>query len=151
MKTNGNIADIFNNKLKGDALGNALDFAAFVTSNDLATGEGQLTYDGQTVCYFHVDGEDEMPGPWTIWTEGDYSSAPEGFPISQQAKETAWANINICASCGGDCSPGKTKTVFGKEFDNVCGAIMVFTNPEKEIQAGLFKILEMRMHIIKNQ
>ncbi|MCL2527488.1 MAG: hypothetical protein FWE42_03635 [Defluviitaleaceae bacterium] len=151
-KTNGNmqITNIFNNELKGDALSNALNFAAFVTANGIATGEGQLTYDGQAVCYFHVDGKDEMPGPWTIWTEGDYASAPEGFPINQETKETAWANINICGSCGGSCSPGETKTVFGKEFDGVCGAIMAFTNPGKETQAGLFKILEMRMHVIRN-
>ena len=64
--------------------------------------------------------------------------------MDEPMKEIAWAHINICASCGGKCSPGKGKTVFGKEFDNVCNADMAFHVPSAETLECVKKLLEMR-------
>jgi len=110
----------------------ALDFAAFLQANDFVPfGEhGAVTYGDTVICYMHLDSSNEPPGPWTIWLEGDYSTVPENFDICDSIKETAWSNVNICASCGGGCSPGKRVNIFGRDFDNVCNAAMAFTSPD---------------------
>jgi hypothetical protein len=93
--------------------------------------------------YMHIDSGEEEPSPWTIWTEGNYSSEIEGVPIDEHTKEIAWEHVNICASCG-DCSPGQRKVIFGKEFDNVCNADMAFYRPDVEMLECIKKLLQMR-------
>jgi hypothetical protein len=141
----GNIKDV----LKGDALKNALDFAAFLRENGMVATQGEVSYKGQCVCYMHLDGAEQKPGPWTIWTNGDYSAACEDVPMDGRMKEIAWANMNFCASCGGGCSPGTTKTVFGKSFDNVCSSDMAFTNPDAEAVECVKRLLEMKKRDIE--
>jgi len=61
-----------------------------------------------------------------------------------QLKEIAWSHINFCGSCGGDCSPGKPKNVFGKEFNNVCNAVMAFYAPNAETLEYVKELLLIR-------
>ena len=104
----------------------------------VAAGEhGEVSLNGKTVCYLHIDGTENMPGPWTIWTEGDYSD----FPLDENMKEIAWANVSICGKCGGDCAPGSRKTILGKDFDNVCYAVMAFNNPDAKTLECVKKLL----------
>ena len=104
----------------------------------------EVRYNGKIVCYMHLDGSPDEPGPWTIWSDGDYSSEHKDFPIDEKIKEIAWANINKCRSCGGKCSPGKNKVIFGKGFDNVCSADMAFYKPNYETLRCVKKLLEIR-------
>ena len=136
------VADV----LKDDSQKNALDFAAFLKDNNMVAGgqHGGVSYKGNVVAYIHMDGKAEMPGPWTIWPNGDFSSEPEGFVFDGSMKEIAWANVNICSSCGSKCAPGSRKTLFGKEFDNVCGAVMAFNNPDANTLECVKKLLEMK-------
>ena len=59
-----------------------------------------------------------------------------------------------CGNCYGvDCSPGKTKMIFGKEFTNICNADKVnmtfmFTNPDDETLECVKKLILMRKNII---
>jgi len=133
--------------LEGKSQENALDFAAFLKSNNLATGEnhGTVTYEGNVIAYIHMDGKNEVPGPWTIWPSVT-GTIPEGFTLDERMKEIAWANINVCGKCGGECAPGSTKTVYGKEFDNICGAILQFTNPD----ADALKCVKTMLQLIKH-
>jgi hypothetical protein len=93
---------------------------------------------------------------WIVWTEGDYSSEHEVFPIDEHTKEIAWANVMKCGNCdGNDCSPGKTKMIFGKEFTNICNANKVnmtfrFANPHAETLECVKKLLERRRFTIDN-
>ena len=132
--------------LKGDTQKNALDFAAFLKANDMIPGgeHGQVTYKDKAVAYIHIDGEAEMPGPWTIWPEGDFSSVPAGFDFDESMIKIAWANVNVCGKCGGDCAPGSRKTIFGKDFDNICGAVLAFNNPDANTLVCVKKLLEMQ-------
>jgi len=141
------IEKTINDVLSGDVLKNALDFVEYLKANGMVAGgeHGAVNYQGKPVCYMHLDDTTERPGPWTIWTEGDYSSEHKDVPIDENMKKIAWANVNTCASCGCDCSPGKRKVIFGKEFDNVCGAVMAFYMPNAETLECVKKLLEMRI------
>jgi len=130
--------------LTGDTQKNALDLAAFLKANDMETGEnhGTIVYNGEVLAYMHMDGKPEMPGPWTIWPSVK-GIVPEGFIFDDDMKEIAWKNVNICGKCGGDCAPGSSKNIYGKDFDNVCGALLAFTNPTADELACVKSILEM--------
>jgi hypothetical protein len=39
-------------------------------------------------------------------------------------------------------------TIFGKDFENVCGAILAFTNPDFETLKCVKKLMEMRKHAL---
>jgi len=144
------IEDMMVDVLSGDALKNALDFAEYLTVNEMSINGAEISYKGNPVCYMHLDDGEEYPSPWTIWTEGDYSSERENVPMDKRMKEIAWANINTCGDCGGDCSPGKRKLIFGKEFDHVCNADMAFYIPDAETLECVKKLLEMRKHMISD-
>jgi len=133
--------------LKGDTQKDALNFVAFLKANNLSTGDnhGTIVFNGDVLAWMHMDGKPDLPGPWTIWPDL-IGTVPEGFIFEEAMKEVAWQNINICASCGGECAPGNKKSVFGKEFDNVCGAMLAFTDPDCESLECLKKLIEMRKY-----
>ena len=139
------LENMINAVLSGDLQKNALDFAQYLRDNEMTVAGAEISYNGKVVCYMHLDGNKDYPGPWTIWTEGDYSSEHKDIPMDERMKEIAWANVNTCGSCGGDCSPGKRKMIFGKEFDKVCNADMAFYKPDAETLECVKKLLKMRM------
>ena len=147
MSNNQKFEAKINDVLTGDTLKNALDFAAFLSANEMIVNGAEVSHDDMVVCYMHIDGKAELPGPWTIWTDGDYSSEPEDFTVDEHLKEIARANVNKCADCGAGCSPGKCKVIFGKEIDNVCGASMAFNNPDTATLECVKRLLEMRKHV----
>jgi len=130
--------------LSGDTQKNALDFAAFLKENDMATGENHSTilFRGDVLAYMYMDGKAEMPGPWTIWPSAS-GDVPDGFIFDEAMKQVAHAHVNICGDCGSGCAPGSRKSVYGKESDNVCGAVLAFTDPSEDALACVKKILEM--------
>ena len=138
--------------LNGDTLKTALDFAAFLRANDMIAGgeHGEISYKDKCLGYMYLDGIEQAPGPWTIWTQGDYSKEHEDVPMDERMKEIAWAHVNHCASCGGSCSPGTRKVIFGKEFENVCSADMAFHSPDTEAMECIMKLLETRKIILSN-
>ena len=137
--------------LTDDTLKSALDFMDYLKANDLVVNGIEINYNGKAVCYMHLDGNKDYPSPWTIWTEGDYSSEHEDIPMDELMKEIAWANINICGDCGAGCSPGKRKMIFGKAFDHMCSADMAFYMPDVKTLECVKKLLEMRKNnIIKD-
>jgi hypothetical protein len=126
------IEDTINKFLNSDTQKNALDFVAFLRANDMIVSGSEVSYKDKIVCYLYIDGINKAPGPWTIWTEGDYSAELENVTLDWYIKEIAWENVNICVNCGGECAPGTKKVIFGKEFDNVCHACMAFNDPNAE-------------------
>ena len=145
------IEDVIRDTLKGDLQKNAIDFNEYLKVNELTANGAEISYKGEVMCYMHLDSADDYPNPWIIWTEGDYSHETEDVFMDEQMKEIAWAHVNICKSCGADCSPGKRKMIFGKEFDNVCSADMAFYIPNAEELDCLKKLLDMRKNdILRN-
>ena len=144
------IEKIFTETLTGDVLKNALAFMEFLNANEIIQVEQhEMHYKGECVCYIDTRNKQHL---WIVWTAGDYSNECEGFPIDEQTKEIAWAHANKCGNCEGtDCSPGKTKVIFGKEFTNICNGAdvdMKFCNPDSEILEGLKKLVVLRKNII---
>jgi len=133
--------------LSGDTQKNALDFVAFLKANSMVVDENhsQVIYNGKTLAYVHMDGNAEMPGPWTIWPDGDFSIVPQGYDFDKSMKEIAWRHVNICGKCGQSCAPGSNKVLFRKEFEGICGSVMVFTDPGGDALICLQKLLLMKM------
>jgi len=139
------IEDVINDTLSGEGQKNALGFAAYLRTNERPLEESEnyweIKHKGDPLCFLWVDGSDKKPGPWTIWSSGEYAD----FPVDEHIKEIAWANVNPCGSCGGDCSSGKRKTIFGKEFDNLCNSAMAFTNPDAVALECAKKLVQVRL------
>lgn len=107
---------------------NALDFVSYLRANGITLGDSEnyweAMYEDKCVCYIWIDGTNEAPGPWTIWSDqesGGWSfwsdeEKHEYYPVDDNVKETVWANINKCANCGGDCSPGREKIFLEKNL-----------------------------------
>ena len=137
--------------LNGDTLINANDFAQFLDEEGLLAGgeHGSITYNEKIICYMHMDGNNELPGPWTVWSDGDYTEDTPSLTLNTEEKDIVWANINICGDCGAKCAPGKTKSIFGRSFDNVCSAPLQFCDPQGETLICLKKILKAKKKVFK--
>jgi hypothetical protein len=148
--SNKRIENVINDSLKGEARKNALDFIGFLRSNEIPIEESEnyweIKYKDDGLCFIWIDGSDNRPGPWTVWSHGEYDI----YLVDDNIKEIAWANVNPCGSCGGNCKPGRTKTIFGKKFDNICNSVMAFTNPEFMAIECAKKLVEIRMNESKN-
>ena len=144
------IEEIIKIALQGNTQKNALEFIKHLKENDMIAGgeHGLVTYKDQRLCYMHIDNSDDMPGPWTIWTEGSFADIDNSVPMSEQEKEIAWEHVNFCSSCGGNCSPGMRKVIFGKEFEKVCNADMAFYVPDAATLEIVKKLFLMRKNYI---
>jgi len=152
--SNKRIEDAFNDVLNGDVLKNALNFVDFLSANEIIqVGQHEMYYKDECVCYMDTRNESHS---WIVWTEGDYSNEHKGFPIDERTKKIAWANVMKCGNCDGvDCSPGKTKIILGKEFENICNAdnvkmAFMFINPDAETLECVKELVIMRKYVIDN-
>ena len=156
--------------LKGEEQKIALDYVSFMSANEMppewSNGVWICCYKNKPVCVMFINGDESIPGPWTIWHSGydpkyDPEEIPEGedgdkvglidLSVDERLKETAWTHINICGNCGCGRQPGRHTTVFGKEFDNVCTSTLAFTNPDAVTIEYVKQLAElMKLGILKN-
>jgi hypothetical protein len=155
------IENVINDVLKDDAKKLALEFVAYLQANEIPIDESEnywdIKYKDKSVCFIWIDGSNQKPGPWTIWSdqepgtwvtwvEGEKADSCKDFSVNEDIKTIAWENVNFCENCGGDCSPGKQKTILGKAFENVCSSAIAFTNPN----AGMVKCAKEMVRMRKN-
>jgi len=150
---NTKIEDKLNEVLSGETLQNALGFMDFLNKNEITqSGQYEMHYRSECVCYIDTRNEKHS---WIVWTAGNFSTEYKNFPLDNHTKEIAWAHANKCGNCEGtDCKPGKTKTIFGKEFTNICNGAEVdilFKNPDADELAGLMQLMEMRKFMIEKK
>jgi hypothetical protein len=136
------IENFIDEVLTGDEQKNALEFASYLRASEMVFERGKgywegklywvIKYKDESVCFILVGAEEKPgPGPWIIWSDNSGSNWFEDFPLDEHMKEIAWKNVDICGNCGGCGNPGGSrKTIFGKEFNNVCITPMRFTNPD---------------------
>jgi len=125
---------IINDVLTEDMRSNALEFAAFLRANEIVYVRPDTGYwadkiyficnhKDQSVCYISINEHED--NTWYVTGDDSGDTWYEDVILDERIKEIAWQNIDICKdynacrSCG---NPGKMsrKTIFGKEFDNVC-------------------------------
>jgi len=88
---------------------------------------------------------------WNLcfWQNKDDIYEPDGFSVGEDVKKFARTNVWKCIRCGGcDAVGGGRRTVFGKDFDNVCCNVFQFTNPDDEMVGHIKKLMELQKHII---
>ena len=128
-----------NSKLSGDIQKNALDFVAYMRAagmmND-STHSTAFTYNGRWVCILII-----YEGGWTIY-DNPLCGREDNFPVDEYLKEFAWEHVNICGKCGCPSKPGTRKTIFGKEFDNVCTSEVAFDNPDPETLKKVMRLID---------
>jgi len=124
-------------KLSGEMQKNALDFVAYMRAAGMTNHEtisSAFEYNGQWVCILIID-----DGGWTIY-DNPLTKHYDDFPMDEQLKAFAWAHVHICATGHCDSSPGIRKTIFGKDYENVCTSEVAFRNPDAET---LQKVMQM--------
>ena len=153
---------VIRDALTGDAQKNALELAAFLTANGVSCERQTIgywadkiyfvcNYNNQSVCYISINEHEN--NTWYVTGDDSGSSWYEDVPLEEPIRKIAWESIDICtdpSSCGACGSPGKMsrKTIFGKEFDNVCPVTIKFTNPDAAAVECMKKVFEARISYI---
>lgn len=79
---------------------------------------------------------------WIVYIYMEINSPQfNDFLEKENLKEIVWENVKRCQRCLTTCAPGSTKTIFGKEFQNVCVSNTWFKNPNTEALCCIKKIL----------
>ena len=135
--------------LKGEAQKNAADFIAYLQSNDVAFHESDNnfwhpTYKGKPLFTLNVEVNDNGDASFDALINALPSAwEDETFPIDERTKEIIWKNVRPCEITGcGDCSPGISKRIFGKEISNLCGCFLGIYNPDAETYNCLKKMFD---------
>ncbi|MCL2603771.1 MAG: hypothetical protein FWD90_04770 [Defluviitaleaceae bacterium] len=142
--------------LRGDYLKNALDFTAFLTGIGMTPDPIEevtirFNYGGELTCilvFFKVDND-----PNGLWVVCDCPiSEYAGFPLSEELMNFARANVKICDACGCDHKErGATKSIFGKEYENLCSSEIQFLNPDTHALEKIKTFMEFWKHIIDDK
>ena len=140
------LEDEIKRKLSGDMQKNALDLVSFLRSMGMtnhAEHTSAFEYNGEWVCILVIN-----DGGWMLF-DNPLTSKFDDFPVCERLKEFAWAHVNVCTSCGGSSGcgsqPGRTKIVFGKEFDNVCTSEVAFFDPGAGTLENVKQMIEIWM------
>lgn len=146
------IFDYITENLSGDMKQTALDFADYLQNNnvefikDNGYWKDKIYYlckfKGEYVCFIAIKDPDEPENDWTIWSEN--SSAYEDAIADTHVKDVAWKYVDHCGNCG-SCGGGKTKNIFGKAFDDVCGCTFRVDNATQSDFTFLKKMIELRI------
>jgi hypothetical protein len=151
-----NIEDFINDILTEDTQKNALKFVAYLRANEMLFEREKgywedkfywgIKYKDKFVCFILIGSENKTErNSWTIWSDDSGSNSIGDCLLDEYIKEILWKNVDICRNCGGCNKPGGShKTIFGKEFDNVCITSMSFTNPDVDTLECMKKMVEIR-------
>lgn len=147
------ITEYINDNLNGKAKQTALEFVAFLQSKHLTfykdtceCWKDKIYYwvklDEECVCFIAINDPDEPQNLWTVWS--DESKLYEDYVVDEKIKETALRHIDHCGNCG-SCRGGRSKKVFGKMFNRVCGCTFRVDNPTPTDLPFLEKMVEIKM------
>ena len=105
-------------------------------------------YMDEWVCIVCIYPDDRGIG-WTIFDNPLCGRQYEDFPVDEYLKDFARSHVNICGHftsggkhCGCGNQPGAHKTIFGKEYDNVCTSEVAFRNPDAETLYKIEKLID---------
>jgi len=147
---NRKIEDVINEVLKGDSRKNALEFVEHLQANCVQFPESDN-------YFWDVDYEDKRL--FTINIEINVNNETASFDtfvyflpsawendcasVSEHTKEILWDNIRPCEIIGcGKCSPGINKTLFGKQFNNLCKNFLGIYSPDAKTVTFMKEIFD---------
>jgi len=165
--------------LNGNNLRIALDLLAYLRESGrtwvLSEYHPEFYYMGEMTCLIAYDkGEFDLnafrekiesagnrfvydpSSNWNLccWQHEDDIYELDSFPVDEDVKEYARANVWKCIRChtDGGCNTfgGGRRTVFGKEFDNACCNVFQLANPDEKELGYIKKLMELEKHIIAN-
>ena len=118
---------------------NALDFIAFLDENKIPSKFYVITIVGDGGDFPHIR-------PWVVFFKiCDFGI--DGLTDIDLA-EFAWKHAHICdhfitggERCGCGRQPGFKRTIFGREFENICHCPMQFINPDAKTLENMKKLL----------
>lgn len=137
--------------LSGEAIEIALEFISFLREVGIEFYKDNgdywknkiyywLKFKEKCVAYIVIKDPDEPESLWTVWS--DDSRAFDDSDVGPEIKNLAWKHIDFCGHCG-SCGGGRRKTVFGKDFDGVCGCTFRIDNPDKDDLPFMKKMIEL--------
>jgi len=126
------IEDQINHELSGDVQKNALDFVAFLRTNDLSP-ESNEQHDGWNIfCREKIIVFSKVIGDENVFAIVLNNCNFDGDLADDDLREFAWARVVFCPKgCGGTtiCKMSqKRRTIFGKDFEHICVAPYEFFN-----------------------
>ena len=145
QKTSPQVEDKLKQTLSGDTLNNALDFVAHLRAIGMESEDTRFFYKGEHTCIIISFQHDEFPcGYWGVY------DCPieecDSFPLDENIKELAWANVKKCDMCGGGgCgheNMGANKMVFGQHFEGICSSECQFHAPDTEALEKIKKLMD---------
>lgn len=154
-----NMEKVIRESLTGDAQRNALELAAFMDANDISCiritdgyWEDKIyfvcIYNDQAVC--NISFNEHEDNTWYVTGDDDNDNWHANVSLSES--ENVWMYVAVCENtqrCYDGCIRSH-KTIFGKEFDNVCPIVMKFTNPDTMAVACMKVVFEARINYIRN-
>ena len=125
--------------LTGDAKKNAFDFVGFVKANKIPSKRYVISVVGDGGDFPHIR-------PWVLFFNAcDFDAEKYA---DEHLKAFAWAHAHVCdhfitdgKRCGCGRQPGSRKTIFGKDFENICHCPLQFINPDAETVENIEKLL----------
>ena len=142
--------DIINDALDGDNLKNATDLIAYLKtlkSNPAwaSANSWKVSCKGEVVCYIKLHGSNAFhleKGSWQVSVHINYGGAQEDIIADENLKQAIWDNIKYCYRCS-SCRGGN-KTIYGKEFKDVCHGPVVYINPDAKTLECVKKLIEIK-------
>lgn len=127
------------NELSRDEQAVALSFVDYLESRSLSSHRDTgvcwkdkiyywVTLKDKCVCFIAIKDPDEKETGWTVWSDNMGSGFLEDYPAGDELKRVAWSHIDHCGHCG-SCPGGRRKTIFGKEFSDICGCTFRVDDP----------------------
>ncbi len=103
-----------------------------------------VKYNDECVCFISIKDPDEPENHWTVWSDNIGSEWLEKSAADNKLAELAWKHVDLCGHCG-SCGGGRSKTIFGREFSDVCSCTFRIDNPNSEDLFFLKKMVEIRV------
>ena len=126
--------------LDGEMQDAALDFAAYLTANEMTPSawfgptHWRIPYGEHFLCGIKLD-----QGRWRFWFfTGDY-----GGEMDAALTKVVQDHVGRCVSCVDDCPKGKPMAVFGEEYADACCQFPIqIENPDENTLAVVKALIE---------
>jgi len=145
------VKDALRNNLEGERLANALDLVDYLIEKGLTPKKEfdngvRFIKNEKSPCMVVFFKNAQNVGEWFI-CDLPVAFESEWNLLSNDLKKFIVENVKLCNvyqgnPCGCGSEPGVNKTIFGKDYNNVCTSEIQFINPESNVLDKLKQIIE---------